>query len=41
VEKKGITRNKVDTKVLREGKDLIMPLISKIKPSQMNEGMCT
>jgi hypothetical protein len=32
VEKKGITRNNVDPKVLREGRDLIIPLLQKKKP---------
>jgi hypothetical protein len=41
VEKKGITRNNVDPKVLREGRDLMMLLLQKKKPPQMKEGMCT
>jgi hypothetical protein len=41
VVKKGITRNNVDPKVLREGRYLMMPLLHKKKPLQMKEGMCT
>jgi hypothetical protein len=41
VEKKGTTRNNVDPKVLREGRDLMMLLLQKKKPPQMKEGMCT
>jgi hypothetical protein len=32
VEKKGTTRNNVDPKVLREGRDLMMLLLQKKKP---------
>jgi hypothetical protein len=41
VEKKGITSNNVDPKVLREGRDLMMPLIKKQKHPHMKEGLCT
>jgi hypothetical protein len=41
VEKKGIIRNIVDSKVLREGRDLKMLLLQKKKPSWKKEGMRT
>jgi hypothetical protein len=41
VENKGITRNNVDPKVLREGRDLMMLLLQKKKISHMKEDMCT
>jgi hypothetical protein len=36
---KGITRNNVGSKVLREGRDMMMVLLQKKKPLQMKEGI--
>jgi hypothetical protein len=41
VENKGTTRNNVDPKVLREGRDMMFCLIQKKKPLWMKEEMCT
>jgi hypothetical protein len=42
VENKGTSRNNIDPKVLREGRDLKMLLLKKQKPSLWKkEGMCT
>jgi hypothetical protein len=41
VEKRGIIRNNIDLKVLREERDLMMPLLQKQKPPKMKEGICT
>jgi hypothetical protein len=40
MEKKGTTRSKVDPKLLREGRDMMILLLHKKKPPQ-KEGMFT
>jgi hypothetical protein len=41
VEKNGITRNNVDPKLLREGRDMMMLLLQKKKPPRKKDKMCT